>query len=370
MRKVADWANLEELPLSLVLDKLEDHIEHVRFGVVCKNWQSVAKLNHQNNQFRINKPPMIMILEDEWYWSYTHTKNEKRSLYSISHKEYPVTFFSRMKIIRCMDSSFGWFALVDNNNAITLVNPFKCSSISPIILPHLNSPYKVTLSADPITSPNDYVIAAIYNIGDLAFKRASQPFWIHIAHEFAINNVVFYKGLLFADCEGHTIISFKFNNPPNSNNPNFTYYAKIASTRYSVPSQCYYEKIYFVKSLNGDIWMVRRYFINRYDKSSYKLDVYKLELDAQSGKLEQMNKLESLEDNILFVGNHGDSVSVSASRFSKLEKDSIYFIYDHGMHGLELEIYNAKDGSCQRQFLPISFKGMRGFWVQPQFQWD
>ncbi|RHN46852.1 hypothetical protein MtrunA17_Chr7g0246661 [Medicago truncatula] len=122
------------------------------------------------------------------------------------------------------------------------------------------------------------------------FKRASQPFWIHLlAHQFDITDVVFYKGLVFADSEGDAIISFKFNNPPcdDSYDPNFTYYEKIARIRNSVPSQCYNEILYFVKSLNGDIWMVRRYLINWRDKSSYKIDVYKLELDVQSGMLEQ-----------------------------------------------------------------------------------
>jgi len=375
MTKVADWANLEELPLSLVLDKLEEHIDHVRFGVVCKNWRSVAKLNHQH---RVNIPPMIMILKDQWYWSDKYAKTGKRSLYGIlSHKEYPVTFLSRMVSERCMGSSFGWFSFVDKNNAITLVNPFKCGSIPPISLPPLKSVYKATLSANPITSPNDYVVAAICGFRNLAFKRACQPFWIHIAHEFAITSVVFYKDLIFADNHGHTIVSFKINNPPcdDSYNPNFTYYEKIASTRYSVPTQCYDERLYFVKSLNGDIWMVRRYLIVL-DQS---LDVYKLELDAQSGKLEQMNKLESLEDNILFVGI-GDSISLSTSCFSKLENDSIYFLFEfdswQGIYNVKggsefdsrLGIYNVKDGSFREQSLPHSFR--RNFWVQPQFQWD
>ena len=172
MRKVVDWDNLEELTLGLVLDKLEEHIDHVRFAVVCKTWLSVAKLNHQ---FRSNIPPMLMILTDKGSQRHKNT-NEKRSLYSIlSHKEYPIPFLS-MKITMCRGSSFGWISLVDDNDVITLFNPFKCSTIP--ILPHLTYLYKVTLSADPITSPNDYVIAAIYSFGRLAFKTANQPFWI------------------------------------------------------------------------------------------------------------------------------------------------------------------------------------------------
>lgn len=36
---VADRANLDALSLSLVHDKLKEHIDHVWFGVVCKNWR-------------------------------------------------------------------------------------------------------------------------------------------------------------------------------------------------------------------------------------------------------------------------------------------------------------------------------------------
>jgi len=41
-----DWANLGALPLSLVLDKLEEHND-VWFGVVCKSWLSIANQDHQ-----------------------------------------------------------------------------------------------------------------------------------------------------------------------------------------------------------------------------------------------------------------------------------------------------------------------------------
>jgi len=89
MQKV-DWANLEAYPLSLVLDKLEEHIDHVRFGVVCKNWLSIAKLNHKNNQFRINVPPMLMILSYINYRICTTSQTKKRYLYSIlSEKRVP-----------------------------------------------------------------------------------------------------------------------------------------------------------------------------------------------------------------------------------------------------------------------------------------
>jgi len=368
-----DWANLEELPLSLVLEKLEVQTDYVRFGAVCKNWLSIAKLNHKNHQFRINVLPMLMIL----------SKGMKISLCNIpsfhqfsifGRKEYPIQLshpsVNTMKV--CLGCSHGWLALVDNNNAITLVNPFK-SSIAPISLPPLESKSleKVTLSDDPITSPSDYVVAVIYNFNFLAFKRPSQSFWIRVdTNEFSFTDVVFYKGLVFADSTD-TIVSYKLNNPSSDDSfdPNFAYYEKMASTPISFPEQyyygrAYYGRAYFVKSLTGEIWMMRR-FLN--GKNSSRPYVFKLELDAQSGKLEQMNKLESLEDNILFVGSVGDSISVPASCFSKLEKDSIYIV--NGLE-IDIDIYNVKNGSVQNPPSVLSFNCMQRFWVLPQLQWD
>jgi len=367
MRKV-DWANLEQLPLSLVLEKLEVQTNYVRFGVVCKNWLSIAKLNLKNHQFRINVLPMLMILSNKLAGIHTISQTKKISLYSIlSDKEYPIQLshpsINTMKV--CLGCSHGWLALVDDNDVITLVNPFK-SSIAPISLPPLQSLKKFTLSADPITNPSDYVVAAIYKFGSLAFKRPSQSFWIRVdTNEFPFTNVVFYKGLVFADSSRNTIVSFKLNNRPfdDSNDPNFSYYEKMASTPYMIPKlSCYYGRAYFVKSLTGDIWMMRRCLI---DQFSIKPHVFKLELNAESGKLEQMNKLESLEDNILFLGSVGDSISVPASSFSKLEKDSIYIVNDLG-----LEIFNVKDGSYQRPKLQLSYNWMQHFWVLPQLHWD
>ncbi|AES80177.2 DUF295 family protein [Medicago truncatula] len=372
MRKV-DWANLNELPLSLVLEKLEVQTDYVRFGVVCKNWLSAAKLNHKNHQFR-NVLPMLMILSKKLSRIHAISQTKKISLYNIlSKKDYPIQFshpsINTMKL--CLGCSHGWLALVDDNNAITLVNPFKCS-IAPISLPPLKSLKKVTLSADPFTSPSDYVVAVIYNFGSLAFKRPSQSFWIRVnTNEFSFTDVVFYKGLIFVDSTD-TIVSFKLNNPSSDDSfdPNFSYYEKMASTPYFFPPELYsygrtYNgRAYFVKSLTRDIWMMKRFLIGR---DLIKPCIFKLELDAQSGKLEHMNKLESLEDSILFVGSVGDSISVPASAFSKLEKDSIYFV-----NGLETDIYifNVKDGSVQRPPSVLSFNCMQQFWVLPQLHWD
>ncbi|AES62831.1 hypothetical protein MTR_1g108750 [Medicago truncatula] len=121
-----DWVNLGAIPLGLVLDMLEEHIDHVWFGAVCKSWRSIAKLNHQDQHIAHANDGEELVV-----W---HSKRET-----------------------VCGSSHGWLALVDySKSTLTLMNPFK--DIPPIILPPINWVYKVTLSADLITSPNDYVV--------------------------------------------------------------------------------------------------------------------------------------------------------------------------------------------------------------------
>jgi hypothetical protein len=111
---------------------------------------------------------------------------------------------------------------------------------------------------------------------------------------------------------------------------------------------------YLVKSLEGELWMVRRFVSieNRRNKGTRSLHVFKLELNDKGEKLMSLLKLESLGDNVLFVGNN-DPLSVSASYFSKhLQKDSIYYSdnysddepvpYPEGP--FDLGIYNVKNG--------------------------
>jgi hypothetical protein len=68
---------------------------------------------------------------------------------------------------------------------------------------------------------------------------------------------------------------------------------------------------YLVKSLEEELWIVKE------RRHWGEFHVYKLQLDAKNEKVEQMFELKCLGDNILFLGTGGDSISVSASYFSK-----------------------------------------------------
>jgi len=353
---------LEALALDLILDKLEEQIDHICFGAVCKNWRSVAKFNHQNQRFRSHVLPMLMIPRTE------------RCLYSISAKKmYPFKLPNSYYHI-CCGFSHGWLATIDKSHAITILHPSK--NVAPISLPTLDRSYtslsevgyKVTLSADPITRPNDYMVAAIHTSihGRFAFIKAGKPCWTYVwssswLHSFM--DVMFYGGLvIYVASKYHGIISFNLGHKRITPNPiqDIAFHGRF--------------KGYLVKSLEGDLWMVKRFFTFKND-----FQVYKFEFDAQTGKFKQMQKLESLGDNVLFLGDI-DSISVSASYFSGcLKKDSIY--YTEGINANKLDcvtcgpfhigIYNVRDGTFDHHNLHNHFFSKQQpppFWVLPNFQ--
>jgi len=150
-------------------------------------------------------------------------------------------------------------------------------------------------------------------------------------------------------------------------------------------------RAYFVKSLEGDLWLVRKFIgfpdddtddedSNLPSSGAKRFEVYKLELDLESGKLIQMLKLDSLGDNVLFVGD-SDSVSISASYFDNyLQKDSIYYTDDYFEQEpdpypngpFDMKIYNVKDGSFI-DHCPFEHWFTRmppSLWVLPPLQWE
>ncbi|KAK2417516.1 hypothetical protein QL285_039807 [Trifolium repens] len=397
MEVVVDWRNLEAFPLSLIFNKLVERIDHIYFSVVCKNWYSIAKFNYQYRQVKNNVLPMLMVPKKKC--------RSKRCLYGIStnttyHFQLPVYHNNRL-----CGSSHGWVAKTEDKSKdtfITLLNPFK--KLFSIALPCISIPrfqrdrrnhecnvHKVILSCNPTTRPHDYVVVVSYGVaGFLAFIKAGQKSWTYIdANYFGFTDMLFYKGLVYAVGRLKDIISFDVCNLKDSLDgeviPNVINSMVIPA---SLKDDDYYyaDKAYLVESVEGDLFQVRRFigYPNNDDSlpsfGTEEFEVYKLELDFQSGKLIQMIKLDSLGDNVLFVGD-SESVSMSASYFSNyLQKDSIYYtddFYDEEPHGypngpFDMKIYNIKNKSfsehypfkCWQKRMPPSV------WVIPPFQWD
>ncbi|XP_058776363.1 F-box protein SKIP23-like [Vicia villosa] len=387
--EIVDWGNLEALPLSLIFDKLVESIDHIYFSLVCKNWYSTAKFNHQNRQIKNNVLPMLMIP--------TRSKcRTKRCLYGISSKTvYPFQLHVPYNKRLC-GSSHGWIARLDcisKLNVITLLNPFK--KLVSIPLPPIDMPYeymniisyecnvhKVVLSSNPTFTPHDYIVVAIYTSRNcLAFIKAGQKVWTYIDHDyFCFSDVIFYKGLVYAVGRWNQIVSFDVCNSKGSLKCEYVIPNVVSSW-----GDNYAHRSYLVESLEGDLWLVRKFISypeddNLPSSGAKKFEVYKLELDFQSAKLIQMLKLDTLGDNVLFVGD-SESISLSASYFANyLQKDSIYYtddFYDdtprpYPAGPLDMKIYNVRDGSFSQHcpYKPWFRRTPPALWVFPPFQRD
>lgn len=363
-----DWANLQARVLGLILNKLE-WVDQIWFGAVCKNWLSVVKLNHQNQHHVL---PMLMI------------PKANLCLYGISSKttyefQLPIPYYDN-----CCGCSHGWIATINRKYhahfgmdiVITMVNSFK--SVSPITLPPLRTCRdlhyqvqqlpKVTLSADPITSPNDYVVAVIYSKRNLSILKAGQTSWTSIGKfNFYFMDVIFYKDVVYGltDLKDVLSLNLSYFDDPDS----------VKTIRSPIPDIQFHKdlKCYLVKSLEGDLWLVRKLLNDCNHNGMIKFEVYKLEFNVGRKKIKQLVKLESLGDNVLFVGDC-DSISASASSFSgSLKQDSIYYInkvkrytpFHEFCEPYNVEIFNVKDGSFCHQDPEYSFvKHMPApFWI-------
>lgn len=368
----AGWATLDELALSLILDKLLEPIDHVRCGAVCKEWHSFTKQYRQTGQHCNRKLlPWLMIPPRELLQG----KSRRRSqIYSISEAkvydniDLSLSYYTK----RCCGSSHGWLATVDQRLAITLHNPLQNATTEPIRLPPLDAVTipiedaplyeyyvsKVVLSADPSSHPDqDYAVIVICDIGKkLGFIKRGQTRWTYFSNYRNIfySDVVFYKDQIYAVGTWGDMVSLEFNSlmqPKvtllDSIYRKFTYYAVRA---------------YLVESIKGELLHVRRVrFYGRGPMHGIKLhtreifEVFKLVFDKKNKSRVEHVKLKDIGGQALFVGNN-HCFSLLASNYPhQCRPNSIYFTDDLTFFGPfrplnegpcdEIGVYDLKDGS-------------------------
>ncbi|CAL5202216.1 unnamed protein product [Lathyrus oleraceus] len=272
---------------------------------------------------------------------------------------------------------------------ITLLNPFKDAlsiTLPPIYIMDIQrrkkdyeyNVHKVVLSADPTIRPHDYVVVALYSMRKcIAFLKAGQKIWTYIDQDHcSSNDAIFYKDLVYVVGRWNNILSFDLCNLKKK---------KVIPKILSLKGDDYLDRAYLVKSLEGELWLVRKFIDFPEDDEmpsigAEKFEVYNLELDHQSGKLKRRIKLSSLGDNVLFVGD-SDSVSMSASYFSNyLQKDSIYYTddyyddvpYPYPNGPFDMKVYNVKEKKFSKHcpFQPWFRRSPPAIWVIPPFRLD
>ena len=234
--------------------------------------------------------------------------------------------------------SHGWLATVDEAMAITLVNPFK-NPAPKITLPSLRHSgrscdsqfcvLKVILSADPTSSPNNYVVVTIYSGSNrLAFiKPKQEATWTYIDdNRIGFTDIIFYKSLVYAVGSRGWVVSFDVHGENNDSSQQLKPNA-LTPMSYVRDSM----RAYFVESSKGDLLMVRRFGERKSGmnkETTETFEVRKLLInEMENGSVKQV-EVKSFGDETLFLGdNH--SMSILASHFPGCHPNSIYFTDDN-----------------------------------------
>ncbi|XP_059627461.1 putative F-box protein At3g25750 [Cornus florida] len=353
----SDWVWLPKNLLDMILNNLVSLSEFVRFGAVCKPWQCVAMENEVKfvqNKFSTQVPFLIVPLKD-------NNDDERRSLYSITHnKLYDFQLRVPYKERLC-GSSHGWLFGIEKSSSVTLMNPFSSFTIE---LPPIDSMVsisidkisfevtKVILSADPASSPNDYIVAAIYGGEEnLAFIRAGDEAWTCIGKErfMSFYDVIYYKGRIFAIDRYRVLIIDVKRRVGASQVEEKEIALQIIHT----------ELMYVVESSDGELLLVQRLLEIGEDSqhATSGVKVFKMLLDQFEEGSHMLVEVKNLDGDTQFLGdNH--SICVSASKWPGCEPNSIYYtddyidiIYHPPSGRRDMGIFNIVNGSFGTHYI-------------------
>ncbi|KAK2983549.1 hypothetical protein RJ640_023083 [Escallonia rubra] len=334
------WAWLPSELLDLILDRLLEFTDYVRFCSVCKPWRLIAlgedesdnsgyhqlhKQRHCILKSCRNKLPMLVIPTK-------HNTDDLRSFYSILDGKLHDLPLPLPCETRFFGSSHGWLFTIDKSFVITLINPWSGKTI---LLPEFKDPWekyrdwldvydkfpgKAILSSDPCMNPCGYEIVIIY-LGsmELAVFRSGDNAWTFLTQkkDYFFCDVVYYKGLFHAVNHLGEMVCVEDGTDRVVVEPTLS--PRDIST------------IHLVESIQGDLLMVQRF--TELNENQEPADVFKCKtVDFKVFKLLRSDdqarltwvQIESIGDQALFLGdNH--AVCVSTSEFSGCKPNSIYY---------------------------------------------
>lgn len=347
----SDWASLPLDVVILILDKLLELINHVRFAAVCKDWRSFAKdYNHVQKRWRHLLPILLM-----------STSQEKQNvLHRVTFAGVKIEAYKSLHDLLHLDngkklvgSSHGWLAtveLVDQLVTITILDPFR-KAVAPIRLPPLdfnsklrqknpekfsysvNHIRKVMLSTDPILNPSNYFVIAFYEENKccnvrtkLAFIKGGQNYWTYVYKNQRFSDAIFYKNQVYAVGDKGRIVSFDVNRCYNLAQPRKAKPLKPKALNLLNVFQKRACMEYLVESTRGDLWHVKRFVKSREPRR--KFEVYKVVFNDIDETIVDRFAVSGIGDEALFVGGIGQPASVVAANFPRCESNSIYYTND------------------------------------------
>ncbi|XP_050365475.1 F-box protein At2g26160-like [Argentina anserina] len=338
----SNWAGLQKDLLGQVLLRLVSSEDYVRFSVVSKSWFCLAKENQRQHISRCSQPPKLLITDEENSWKLYDIMNDK-----------VLNMHLRVPNRRFCGSSKGWLIFMDEMFALNLVNPFsvklrknKRADATIIRLPSVTGKkewitkcdyyvFKASLSADPISDPENSVLTVIYGEYDrLAFIRPSSKDkrWTYVDKRWGtIEEVVYSRGIIYAVDNRSKLFSYNINS-----------FSKLELAP-DLPWDGFSKRYLALDSNKKELWMVKRYIKYIKDKPDFKrretikFKIFKINLDEH-----EWTEKETLGDVALFVGDNS-SVAVVATDFPGCRSDCIYFTHDYDAIESRLEPYGPND---------------------------
>ncbi|PRQ30030.1 putative F-box domain-containing protein [Rosa chinensis] len=324
------WAWLPRDILDLILERLIQIKDYIRFGVVCKHWRSIAL--HQNMQSRLESchklPPLMIFINqyDNGTSVALHSgTQDKTSRFKLKLNGFPI-----YDLTKDCGSSHGWLAYADATLEVTLLNPFTGCTITlpPVRTTHGHYIKKVVLSADPSLCPDDFEALVMYmhysctKLIKLAHFKSGQDAWTRIDHRrMELSYAMYYRGkfLIWNDhCE---ICSVDDSSKGTKVLLDYRWVLLAYRSLYVQDS-----RIYLVESSKGDLLLIMK------GPSSEDLHINVFKLLSDLNNEFKCLKIESIGYDALFL-DRNQSICVSALEFPECHPNSIYFV--NGTFNLE-----------------------------------
>ncbi|KAK9292376.1 hypothetical protein L1049_020343 [Liquidambar formosana] len=230
---MADWANLPNELLGLIVQRLSLFDDFIVFGAVCKSWKSVSDV-----EAKPPSPPMFpwLILAEDGDKEDERIKDKEfiqsRRFFNLSNANVYEFQLPEASSRRCLGTHFGWLFTLGLDLQISLLHPFTRHQIPLPPQPTFSDQYepsgefgpedvryifirKAVLSSNPWKKTTedyerqDCAVMTIYGeVSKLAFARLGDTSWTNVqVPSRAYDDIAFYKGHFYAvDCHGVAVV--------------------------------------------------------------------------------------------------------------------------------------------------------------------
>ncbi|KAK6275172.1 hypothetical protein POUND7_004881 [Theobroma cacao] len=392
---MATWSALPKSILIVVMKKLINLSDKIRFSSVCSSWRSVA-LQERFHLLRCAPPGFIIpgspnnSCKARCFLPFTKIKlcNAGDTLV---HNNLPL--LSLPDKSQCCGSYQGWLVMVNPNLDMAMVDlvsgvRFRLPGVTTLppvpqalalskthVFYSMSSVNKAFISSSPTCSvPSKCFFFVTYTRHHaLAYCKLGDTTWSPLKSTDSVGkpfngftDAIYHKGQLYALHETEKIFTCELTAP----SPEMTEF--LASPHRFINKQCSKEVCYLVES-GGELLLVYRRKDNTRTRIGYRtrmFEVYRLDFS-----LKKWIPVVSLGEYALFLGR-SQSFSLSELKVGGIKRNHIYFMDDciHADHyykkdtGYDMGEFNLESSTID--FYPTSFRlpYQPGFWVTPALQ--